>query len=166
MLLGYIRVSTVRQADEGTSLEGQRQSLLDAGVAETAIYTDAGASGASLARPGLTALRIRRYRRGRRPGPPGQVGSRHHIPPPGLGRAGGVTHRPAGRGRYLDRCRHDGRANARRRGRARTQADPRAHRSRTPGGRRVRTRLSPSPWMDRQTGAPRRPLPTRGVGGQ
>lgn len=57
MLLGYIRVSTVRQADEGTSLEGQRQSLLDAGVAETAIYTDAGASGASLARPGLTALR-------------------------------------------------------------------------------------------------------------
>ena len=40
MIYGYIRVSTVKQANEGNSLEGQKKLLLDNGVSEANIYQD------------------------------------------------------------------------------------------------------------------------------
>jgi DNA invertase Pin-like site-specific DNA recombinase len=54
MKIGYIRVSTTRQAQTGTSLDDQRKMLESYGV-ET-IYTDAGISGKNTDRPGLQAL--------------------------------------------------------------------------------------------------------------
>lgn len=54
MRIGYIRVSTTRQAVSGTSLDDQRKTLESHGV-ET-IYTDAGISGKNVNRPGLQAL--------------------------------------------------------------------------------------------------------------
>lgn len=54
MKIGYIRVSTTRQAVSGTSLDDQRK-LLEANGVET-IYTDAGISGKNVNRPGLQAL--------------------------------------------------------------------------------------------------------------
>lgn len=54
MKIGYIRVSTTRQAVSGTSLDDQRKMLESYGV-ET-IYTDAGISGKNVNRPGLQAL--------------------------------------------------------------------------------------------------------------
>ena len=38
MIYGYIRVSTVKQASEGNSLEGQKKLLLENGVKEENIY--------------------------------------------------------------------------------------------------------------------------------
>lgn len=40
MIYGYIRVSTVKQASEGNSLEGQHKLLLENGVKEENIYKD------------------------------------------------------------------------------------------------------------------------------
>ena len=40
MIYGYIRVSTVKQASEGNSLEGQKKLLLENGVKEENIYKD------------------------------------------------------------------------------------------------------------------------------
>ena len=40
MIYGYIRVSTVKQASEGNSLEGQKKLLLENGVKEENIYND------------------------------------------------------------------------------------------------------------------------------
>ena len=40
MIYGYIRVSTVKQANEGNSLEVQKRLLLDNGVLEANIYQD------------------------------------------------------------------------------------------------------------------------------
>lgn len=40
MVYGYIRVSTIKQANEGNSLEGQKKLLLDNGVSEANIYQD------------------------------------------------------------------------------------------------------------------------------
>lgn len=40
MIYGYVRVSTVKQANEGNSLEGQKKLLLDNGVLEANIYQD------------------------------------------------------------------------------------------------------------------------------
>jgi DNA invertase Pin-like site-specific DNA recombinase len=54
MKIGYIRVSTIRQAQTGTSLDDQRK-LLESKGAET-IYTDAGISGKNTDRPGLQAM--------------------------------------------------------------------------------------------------------------
>lgn len=54
MKIGYIRVSTIRQAEHGTSLEDQRRLLESKGV-ET-IYEDAGLSGKNTSRPGLDAM--------------------------------------------------------------------------------------------------------------
>lgn len=56
MKYGYIRVSTHRQAMEGTSLDTQRQAVLNAGAER--IVEDAGKSGKNLNREGMTALRI------------------------------------------------------------------------------------------------------------
>lgn len=41
MIYGYIRVSTVKQANEGNSLEGQEKALLENGVLKDNIYKDA-----------------------------------------------------------------------------------------------------------------------------
>ena len=41
MIYGYIRVSTVKQANEGNSLEGQTKLLLENGVSKENIYQDA-----------------------------------------------------------------------------------------------------------------------------
>ena len=41
MVYGYIRVSTVKQANEGNSLEGQTKLLLENGVPQENIYQDA-----------------------------------------------------------------------------------------------------------------------------
>ena len=41
MIYGYIRVSTVKQANEGNSLEGQTKLLLENGVPQENIYQDA-----------------------------------------------------------------------------------------------------------------------------
>lgn len=41
MIYGYIRVSTVKQANEGNSLEGQTKLLLENGVLKENIYQDA-----------------------------------------------------------------------------------------------------------------------------
>lgn len=40
MIYGYIRVSTVKQANEGNSLEGQEKLLMDNGVSKENIYQD------------------------------------------------------------------------------------------------------------------------------
>ena len=40
MVYGYIRVSTIKQANEGNSLEGQKKLLLGNGVSEANIYQD------------------------------------------------------------------------------------------------------------------------------
>lgn len=54
MEIGYIRVSTTKQALDGTSLDDQRKLLESYGV-ET-IYEDAGRSGKNTNRPGLGAM--------------------------------------------------------------------------------------------------------------
>lgn len=54
MQIGYIRVSTIRQARQGTSFEDQRETLKNMGI-ET-IYEDGGYSGKNTHRPGLDAL--------------------------------------------------------------------------------------------------------------
>jgi DNA invertase Pin-like site-specific DNA recombinase len=54
MEIGYIRVSTTKQALDGTSLDDQRKTLHEHGV-ET-IYEDAGRSGKNTNRPGLGAM--------------------------------------------------------------------------------------------------------------
>lgn len=54
MRIGYIRVSTIKQAEHGTSMDDQRRTLADNG-AET-IYEDAGLSGKNTSRPGLEAM--------------------------------------------------------------------------------------------------------------
>lgn len=50
MIYGYIRVSTVKQANEGNSLEGQEKLLIENGVPEQNIYKDA-FTGTKLDRP-------------------------------------------------------------------------------------------------------------------
>lgn len=55
MLIGYVRVSTTRQADEGTSLETQTERLRAAGAER--IIEDGGRSGATTDRPGLKELK-------------------------------------------------------------------------------------------------------------
>ncbi|MFB6489495.1 recombinase family protein [Xanthomonas perforans] len=54
MIVGYSRVSTARQAAEGTSLESQLEVLTAAGAER--IFTDAGVSGAKASRPQLDAM--------------------------------------------------------------------------------------------------------------
>ena len=54
MKIGYIRVSTVRQADSGTSLEHQRSALTAAGAEQ--IFEDAGVSGKNTSRPELITM--------------------------------------------------------------------------------------------------------------
>ncbi len=41
MIYGYIRVSTVKQANEGNSLEGQQKLLMENGVMKENIFEDA-----------------------------------------------------------------------------------------------------------------------------
>lgn len=55
MRIGYARVSTTRQADEGTSLQTQRRRLTEAGAER--VIEDGGKSGATTDRPGLAELR-------------------------------------------------------------------------------------------------------------
>ncbi|PRI12654.1 recombinase family protein [Leucobacter massiliensis] len=55
MKIGYIRVSTVKQATQGTSLETQEEALKAAGCER--LYIDRGKSGASVDRPELTRMR-------------------------------------------------------------------------------------------------------------
>ena len=55
MRIGYARVSTARQAGEGTSLETQCRRLKEAGAEK--VIQDGGRSGATTDRPGLAALR-------------------------------------------------------------------------------------------------------------
>lgn len=55
MIIGYARVSTARQAEEGTSLETQVERLKAAGAER--VIEDGGRSGATTDRPGLTELR-------------------------------------------------------------------------------------------------------------
>lgn len=54
MKIGYARVSTVRQAEEGTSLETQASRLQAAGAER--VIEDGGRSGANTDRPGLREL--------------------------------------------------------------------------------------------------------------
>jgi DNA invertase Pin-like site-specific DNA recombinase len=54
MRIGYIRVSTAKQAQTGTSLNEQEKAVRDAGAETT--YTDAGWSGKNIDRPGLDAM--------------------------------------------------------------------------------------------------------------
>lgn len=54
MLIGYARVSTTRQAEEGTSLETQTDHLRAAGAER--VIEDGGRSGATTDRPGLREL--------------------------------------------------------------------------------------------------------------
>lgn len=54
MILGYARVSTTRQADNGTSLDTQREQLTAAGAER--IFTEAGVSGAKTTRPQLDRM--------------------------------------------------------------------------------------------------------------
>lgn len=56
MIYGYIRVSTVKQASEGNSLEGQQKLLLDNGVKEENIYKDI-YTGTKADRPSFNELR-------------------------------------------------------------------------------------------------------------
>lgn len=59
IVIGYVRVSTEEQANEGVSLEAQRDRILQYadlyGLHLGAIYEDAGASASTLERPGLQA---------------------------------------------------------------------------------------------------------------
>lgn len=55
MIYGYIRVSTVKQANEGNSLEGQEKLLLENGVQLENIYQDA-YTGTKADRPNFTKL--------------------------------------------------------------------------------------------------------------
>lgn len=55
MIIGYARVSTTKQAGEGTSLETQRERLREAGAER--VIEDGGRSGATTDRPGLAELR-------------------------------------------------------------------------------------------------------------
>jgi DNA invertase Pin-like site-specific DNA recombinase len=58
-MVGYVRVSTGEQATSGLGLEHQRQAITEAalqrGVELVELFEDAGVSGSSLDRPGLTA---------------------------------------------------------------------------------------------------------------
>jgi DNA invertase Pin-like site-specific DNA recombinase len=54
MQIGYIRVSTAKQAEHGSSLDEQEKAVRDAGAETT--YTDAGWSGKNTSRPGLDAM--------------------------------------------------------------------------------------------------------------
>lgn len=54
MRIGYIRVSTAKQAHTGTSLDEQEKIVKNAGAETT--YTDAGWSGKTASRPGLEAM--------------------------------------------------------------------------------------------------------------
>jgi DNA invertase Pin-like site-specific DNA recombinase len=54
MKIGYIRVSTAKQAEHGSSLAGQEQAVQEAGA--EIIYKDAGASGKNTDRPQLKAM--------------------------------------------------------------------------------------------------------------
>lgn len=54
MKIGYIRVSTGKQAERGTSLNEQEKAVREAGA--EVIYEDAGKSGKNVNRPGLQAL--------------------------------------------------------------------------------------------------------------
>ena len=58
--LGYVRVSTQRQADSGISLDNQEQRLrahyAARGVELVAIHTDGGLSGTNDNRPGFQAM--------------------------------------------------------------------------------------------------------------
>ena len=56
MLYGYIRVSTGTQALRGYSLEEQKRALMNAGVEEKRIFTDAGKSGVNFQREGWINL--------------------------------------------------------------------------------------------------------------
>lgn len=58
MRYGYIRVSTSRQAQHGTSLESQRQALIAAGVEADRIFEDGGRTGTNTDRPGFQSLQI------------------------------------------------------------------------------------------------------------
>lgn len=55
MKIGYIRVSTAKQAAKGTSLEAQEEVLRAAGCER--LYIDRGKSGATVERPELTKMR-------------------------------------------------------------------------------------------------------------
>ena len=55
MIYGYIRVSTVKQANEGNSLEGQTKLLLENGVSKENIYQDA-STGTKADRPQFNKL--------------------------------------------------------------------------------------------------------------
>lgn len=55
MIYGYIRVSTIKQANEGNSLEGQQKLLLENGVQLENIYQDA-YTGTKADRPNFTKL--------------------------------------------------------------------------------------------------------------
>lgn len=55
MIIGYARVSTTKQAGEGTSLETQCRRLKEAGAEK--VIQDGGRSGATTDRPGLAELR-------------------------------------------------------------------------------------------------------------
>ena len=55
MIYGYIRVSTIKQANEGNSLEGQQKLLLENGVLLENIYEDA-YTGTKADRPNFTKL--------------------------------------------------------------------------------------------------------------
>ena len=55
MIYGYIRVSTVKQANEGNSLEGQTKLLLENGVSKENIYQDA-YTGTKAGRPQFNKL--------------------------------------------------------------------------------------------------------------
>jgi DNA invertase Pin-like site-specific DNA recombinase len=58
-IVAYVRVSTSEQSDSGAGLEAQRRAVIDAAVTRgwslVHIHEDAGLSGKSLNRPGLTA---------------------------------------------------------------------------------------------------------------
>src|SRR5512145_3177981 len=58
--VGYVRVSTEDQASEGVSLEAQRARIeaycATYGLELVAVFEDAGLSGKSLKRPGMSAL--------------------------------------------------------------------------------------------------------------
>lgn len=56
MVYGYARVSTKRQAKDGNSLEGQKAALIEAGAAESSIYTDT-FTGIKMERPEFNKLK-------------------------------------------------------------------------------------------------------------
>lgn len=55
MIYGYIRVSTIKQANEGNSLEGQEKLLIENGVSKENIFKDA-YTGTKLDRPKFNEL--------------------------------------------------------------------------------------------------------------